>query len=256
MIDREGKYIYCIISAKEDRTFGPIGMGGRCDKVSTIGIDDLAMVISAHPLAKLVVSRDNILAHEKVIEEVMKEHTVLPVRFCTIASSADEIRSLLFNRYREFKNLLTDMDHKVELGVKGLWKDMDIIFREIAEESKEIKKIRRMPKGDVQRENIQASIEVGKLVEAALKHKKAEDAERIVAALKTSAFDYKLNTTIGDGMFMNGSFLVSKGREKEFDNVMEEVSDAYKERIWFLYAGPWPPYNFVNITIYQEEWER
>lgn len=256
MIDREGKYIYCIINAKQDRAFGPIGVGGRGDEVSTIGIYDLAMVISTHPLTKLVVNRDNILAHEKVIEEVMKEHTVLPVRFCTIASSTDEIRSLLSKRYREFENLLRDMDHKVELGVKGLWKDMDIIFREIAQESKEIKNIKRTLKGDVEQENIQAKIELGKLVEAALNNKKEEDAERIVDLLKASAFDYKLNNTIGDGMFMNGSFLVSKGREKEFDNVMEEVSDAYKERMRFLYAGPLPPYNFVNVTIYQEEWEK
>ena len=183
-MDREGKYIYCIINAKQDRAFGPIGVGGRGDEVSTIGIDDLAMVISNHPLTKLVVNRENILAHEKVIEEVMKEHTVLPVRFCTIASSTDEIRSLLFKRYREFENLLRDMDHKVELGVKGLWKDMDIIFREIAEESKEIKNIKRTLKGDVEQENIQAKIELGKLVEAALKNKKEEDAERIVDAIK------------------------------------------------------------------------
>ena len=132
-MEQEGKYIYCIIGTEQDRDFGPIGIGSRGDKVNTIGADDLAMVISSHPLMKLVVNRENLLAHEKVIEEVMKEYTVLPVRFCTIASSADEIRGLLFKRYREFKNLLRDMDHKVELGVKGLWKDMDGIFKEIAE---------------------------------------------------------------------------------------------------------------------------
>ena len=255
-MDREGKYIYCIINAKQERTFGPIGIGGRGDEVSTIGMDDLAMVTSAYPLTKLVINRENILAHEKVIEEVMKEHTVLPVRFCTIASSTDEIRSLLFKRYREFKNLLRDMDHKVELGVKGLWKNMSIIFREIVEESKEIENIKRALNGDAREENLQAIIELGKLVETALKTKKEEDAERVVDVLRATAFDYKLNTAVGDGMFMNASFLVGKGREKEFDNVMEEVSDAYKERVRFLYGGPWPPYNFVNITIYQEEWER
>ena len=130
-MEQEGKYIYCIIGTEQDRDFGPIGIGSRGDKVNTIGADDLAMVISSHPLMKLVVNRENLLAHEKVIEEVMKEYTVLPVRFCTIASSADEIRGLLFKRYREFKNLLRDMDHKVELGVKGLWKDMDGISKEI-----------------------------------------------------------------------------------------------------------------------------
>ena len=255
-MEHEGKYIYCIIGTEQDRDFGPIGVGGRCDKVSTIGADDLAMVISSHPLMKLVVNRENILAHEKVIEEVMKEYAVLPVRFCTIASSTDEIRSLLFKRYREFKNLLKDMDHKVELGVKGLWKDMDGIFMEIAEENKEIAKIKKRLTRNPGQKDMRAKVELGKLVEAALKKKKDGEAERIVAALNASAFDYKLNNTIGDDMFINASFLVSKGREKEFDNIMEELSETYKDRMKFLYVGPLPPYNFVNITIYQEEWEK
>jgi hypothetical protein len=255
-MEQEGKYIYCIIGTEQDRDFGPIGIGSRGDKVNTIGADDLAMVISSHPLMKLVVNRENLLAHEKVIEEVMKEYTVLPVRFCTIASSADEIRGLLFKRYREFKNLLRDMDHKVELGVKGLWKDMDGIFKEIAEENKEIKRIKRRLKGDIKQKDMQAKVGLGKLVEAALKNKKNREAEKIVDALRAASFDYKLNNAIADEMFINASFLVSKGREKEFDNIMEELSETYKDRMKFLYVGPLPPYNFVNITIYQEEWEK
>ena len=181
-MEQEGKDIYCIISTQQDRDFGPIGIGGRGDKVCTIGADDLAMVISCYPLTKLVVNRDNVLAHEKVIEEVMKEYSVLPVRFCTIASSADEIRSLLFKRYREFKNLLSDVDHKVELGVKVLWKDMDGIFKEIAEEDRDIKKIKRRLKGETKQNDIHAKIELGKLVAAALKNKKDGEADKIVGA--------------------------------------------------------------------------
>ena len=125
----EGKYIYCIIETKIERNFGPIGIGGNGDEVSTISYRNLSVVISNSPMTKYVVSRENLLAHERVVEEVMKEFTVLPVRFCTIASNADEIRSLLDRRYREFKNLLRDMDHKIELGVKGLWKNMETIFK-------------------------------------------------------------------------------------------------------------------------------
>jgi len=129
-MEKEGKYIYCIIATSQERNFGPIGIGERGDDVLTIGYNDLSMVMSNHPIVKFVVNRENMLAHEKVIEEVMKEFDgVLPVRFGTIASSADEIRNLLDRRYREFKTLLRDMDHKVELGVKGIWKDMDVIFK-------------------------------------------------------------------------------------------------------------------------------
>lgn len=256
-MEKEGKYIYCIIGTKQERNFGPIGIGGRGDEVLTIGYNDLSMVVSSHPMTKFVVNRENMLNHEKVIEEVMREFdSVLPVRFGTIAANADEIRNLLDRRYREFKNALRDMDHKVELSVKGLWKNMDAIFKEVVEENKEIKKSKIKILNDRGRKNIQAKMEIGRMVELALVKKKEREAEKIVDALKRTAFDHRVNNIFGEEMFMNAAFLVDKGREKEFDNIMDDLNDEYKDRIKFMYAGPLPVFNFVNITIYPEEWEK
>ncbi|OGL45047.1 MAG: gas vesicle synthesis GvpLGvpF [Candidatus Schekmanbacteria bacterium RBG_16_38_10] len=256
-MEKEGKYIYCIIGTKQERNFGPMGIGGRGDEVLTIGYDELSMVVSSHPMTKFVVNRENMLAHEKVIEGVMKEFdSVLPVRFGTIASNADEIRNLLNRRYREFKNLLRDTDHKVELGVKGIWRNMGVIFKEIVEENKEIKKSKEKIQEDSSKKNTQAKMEVGKMVEQALAKKKEKEAERVVDALRRTSVDYRLNKTISDEMFMNTAFLVDKGREKEFDNLMDDLSDEYKERIKFMYTGPLPVFNFVNISVYPEEWEK
>ena len=259
----EGKYIYCIIETKAERNFGPIGIGGRGDEVTTLSHKDLSMVISNSPMTKYVVSQENLLAHEMVIEEVMKEFTVLPVRFCTIASNADEIRNLLDRRYREFKNLLRDMDHKIELGTKGLWKNMDLIFKEIIKENQEIKRLKEKMQNDKGKKkfsstktSLEAKVEVGKLVEEALKEKKDKEAEKIEETLRRAAIDYKRNKTIGDEMFINAAFLIDRGREKEFDNIMEDLSEEFKDRIKFMYTGPLPPYNFVNLTIYPEEWEK
>jgi len=268
-MEKEGKYIYCILGTSQERNFGPIGIGGKGDEVLTVGYQDLSMVVSNHPMSKFVVNRENMLAHEKVIEEVMKEfNSVLPVRFGTVASGADEIRNLLDRRYREFKNLLRDMDHKVELGVKGIWKNMDLIFKEIAEENREIKRLKEKiqnnpPLPPFSKEGlggfsngVQAKTEIGKMVEQALAEKKGKEAEKIVDTLRRTAIEYKLNKTVGDEMFMNAAFLVDKGREKEFDNIMDDLSDEFKNRIKFMYAGPLPVFNFVNIVIYPEEWEK
>jgi hypothetical protein len=262
-MQQQGKYIYCIIETKIERNFGPIGIGGRGDEVSTISYRDLGMVISNSPMTQYVISRENLLAHEKIVEEVMKESTVLPVRFCTIASNPDEIRNLLDRRHREFKILLRDMDHKIELGIKGLWKNMEVIFKEITEENREIKKLKdnlQKSKGRKAifstRAFLEAKMEVGKLVEEALKRKKEKETEKIVEALRRTAFDHKLNKTIGDEMFINAAFLVDRGWEKEFDNIMDDLNEEHKNRIKFMYAGPLPPYNFVNITIHPEEWEK
>jgi len=256
-VEKEGKYIYCIIGAKQERNFGPIGIGGRGDEVSTISYDDLSMVAGNCLMSKLEVSRQNLLAHEKVIEEVMKEFdSVLPVRFGTIASGADEIRNLLDRRCREFKTALRDMEHKIELGVKGIWKNMDVVFKEIVEENKDIKKMKEKLQNDKTKKNIQAKMEIGKMVAQSLERKKEKEAEKIVDTLRRTVVNYKLNKTMGDEMFMNAAFLVDKGREKEFDNIMDDLSEEYKNRVKFMYVGPLPVYNFINIVIYPEEWER
>ncbi|MBI5242774.1 MAG: GvpL/GvpF family gas vesicle protein [Elusimicrobia bacterium] len=254
-MEKEGKYAYCIIATKQERNFGPIGING-CE-VLTIGYDDLSMVVSNHPLAKLAVNRETMLTHAKVIEEVMKEFDgVLPVRFGTIASDADEIRNLLDRRRREFKSALRNLDRKVELGVKGAWVDMGVIFKEIVKENRDIRRMKRKIQSDAGAKNVPAKTETGKMVEAALQKKKADEASKIAEALRRTSIDFKLNKTGGDSQFMNASFLVDKGREKEFDNIMDDLSAENRGRILFHYAGPLPAFNFVNIAIYPEEWEK
>jgi len=255
-MNKEGKYIYCIIETKQERNFGPVIMGGKDNEVQTIGYDDLSMVVSTHSIEKLTVDEENLLAHEKVIEKVMKEFdSVLPVRFGSIAASSDEVRNLLDRRHREFKSLLRDMDHKVELGVKGMWKDMDIIFEEIVKENEGIRKAKKDIEKGERKKNIRAKTEIGKMVEQSLMKKKEREAEKILDALRRTAVEYKLNKTFGDEMFMNAAFLVTKGREKEFDNIMDDLSDEYNNRIKFKYTGPLPVFNFATTTIYPEEWE-
>ena len=64
--------------------------------------------------------------------------------------------------------------------------------------------------------------------------------------------------TIGDEMFRDSAtFLVDKGREKEFDNIMDDFNNEYKNRIKIYVRSFFTLcFNFVNIVIYPEEWER
>ena len=253
---KEGKYIYGVIETKQERNFGPLGIGERGDEVMTIGYDDLSMIVSNYPMVKVAASRENLLAHQKVIEKAMMEFdSVLPVRFGTIASSADEIRNLMDKRRMEFKIALNDMQYKVELGVKGIWKNMQGIFDEIVKENTIIKKRKEALKRG-SGNNTRETIELGRLVKSALDEKKEKETDDIISRLRRSCCEYKLNITAGDEMFINAAFLVSKSREKEFDNIMDDLNDQYQKRVKFLYAGPLPVFNFVNIVIYPEEWEK
>src|SRR3989338_7892797 len=92
--ERDGKYIYCIIDG---------------DKVCTICSGGIGAVVSNAPLKKYRVSRDNTMAHEKAIEAAMKENSVLPVRFCTIAKDEEQIKKILETECDKFKDLLIKM---------------------------------------------------------------------------------------------------------------------------------------------------
>ncbi len=256
-MQRDGKYIYCIIASDYDVNLGAIGVGGRGDLVSAIGFEGLSMVVSDHPLSRFVVNPENMLAHQKVIEAVMKEfRSVLPIRFGTIAATPDEIRNLLNRRYSEFMELLRQFENKVELNVRGTWKNMGMIYKEIDNEYSELKDIR----ADIERLDDKGKrnlkiIEAGNLVEQALIEKKQKETDRIIDAFRRSVFQFKLNKTNGNAMFMNTAFLVNSGREVEFDNIMSELGNQYEDRSDFVYTAQLPIFNFIDLKIFPEKWE-
>ena len=245
----EGQYVYCIIDTGEARNFGPIGIGDHGEPVTTIAYREFSAVVSSVPMTKYVVSKETMVAHERVIEIVMRDYTVLPVRFCTVAPNAEEIRSLLRRRYLEFKKLLRELDNKVELGLKALWKDMAAIFNQIVEQNEEIKAVRDKAMAHSTEKASQGKRAVSKMVMLVLEDKKAKETEVLLHPLGQTSSDFCLNRTYGDDMLMNAAFLVDRAREKEFDSAVEKLASQCGDRIEFKYVGPAPPYSFVNIVV-------
>ncbi len=256
-MQKDGKYVYCIIATSYECNFGPIGIGGRGDLVSTTGFEGLSMVVSDHPLNHFVLNPENILAHQKVIEAVMTQFSsVIPVRFGTVAATPDEIRNLLNRRYSELNELLERFENKVEYNLKSTWRNMGIIYNEIDKENKELKKLRsKIEKLKDEAERNKLILEAGHLIEHALQQKKESEAEDIVSAFRKTVVSHKHNKTSGESMFMNTAFLLSKGREVEFDNIMTTLGENFKDRCDFFYTGPLPIFNFTDLRILPEKWE-
>ncbi|MBI1910912.1 MAG: GvpL/GvpF family gas vesicle protein [Deltaproteobacteria bacterium] len=247
----ESNYLYCIIGTDEARNFGPIGIGGGEIEVTTLGFEGISCVISRSPQLEYTLNRENLLAHQKVIEKVMKEYTVLPVRFSTIADSPENIRGLLRKRQREFKNLLSEMEGKIELGLKAMWSDMKQVFREIQETDNEIRKIKYKMAAGGNGGAYHERISLGTMVASALQRKKDEEAEIILSLFRDISVDIKSNKVHGDNMFLNAAFLIDGIRAAEFDSRIRELDEKSNERMKLKYVGPVPIFNFVNIIV---EW--
>ncbi len=248
----EGIYLYCIIGTDEAINFGDIGIGGRGDAVTAVAYEAISAVISKSSETKYILNRENLLSHQSVIERVMKDYTVLHVRFSTIADSIEDIRGVLRKRYEEFKNMLRDMDNKIELGIKAVWKDMDVVFQEILQEDEEIKQLRDRIAAMPCAKTYGDRINLGKIVQAGLNSKKEAEADKMMNLLKHISVDTRTNQVYGDNMVLNAAFLVDMARIKEFDAMVQAIDADYRERMRLKYIVPVPPFKFVNIVV---EWK-
>jgi len=264
----KGKYIYCIVGTKKNRKdllndkykfrkkYNSPGIGGQNNEVYDISYQDIAAVVSSSPDISYSISRKNLICHQKVLEELMEDYTVLPVRFDTVASSKNGVcaeerikEEVLEGRYNEFKELLAKMDNKVELGIKASWIDMKMIFQEIVEENRDIKKLRNNLLSKSIDRPYGKKATLGEMVMQALKGKKSKEERDILNVFKDNYVDKRINKVFGDKMITNLSFLVEKPKIKEFDRLVDKLNTIYKERIKFKYMCSTPPINFIELVI-------
>ncbi len=250
---KEGKYIYCIINSDQPQSFGPLGIGGRGDEVYTICFDDIAALVSNAPIKKYRISRENSLTHEKAIETVMAEHTVLPVRFATVTEDEEKVMKILEAEYERFKELLNQMKDKTELGVKAIFKE-DVVYKDILEKYKDIKVLKEEITALPPEKTYHQRMKIGEMVEAALQQEKQIVEEDILNTLSPLAVEVKTDNPYGELMIINAAFLVEKEKEAEFDHQVQELSNKYGEKVNFKFVGTLPPFNFVNITINTEDY--
>jgi len=188
------------------------------------------------------------LSHERVIEKVMCEHTVLPVRFCTIAHDEETVRKVLRKEHDRFDVLLQRMHGKKELGLKVMFKK-EAIYSDILKNYKDIRnlkqKISELPAARTYYERSR----IGQMVEQALQSEKETVKQTILDALSPLAVDRRLNAPYGELMIVSAAFLVEVSREAEFDRAVDELAETLTEKTKFKYVGTVPPFNFVNLTI-------
>jgi len=246
------KYLYCIIPCSDNRTFDADVIGNGGGVVHTVCHQDLAVVVSDSPVRQYESTRRNMMAHEKAIERVMKEFTLLPVRFGTVTDSTSpvhDIQKLLGSRFAEFEKLLRDMGGKVELGLKAFWRDEKTIFEEIVAENTDIRRLRNSLSGKSPEATHFDRIRLGEMVKEALNRKRAGEAARILQPLRRVAHSVRENEALGDRMVVNAAFLVDRSKEPEFDQAVSKLDEQFGERLVLKYIGLAPPYNFVNIVV-------
>jgi hypothetical protein len=198
--------------------------------VTGTGIEDRPlMAIHDPPLTAVVsdyarsteLSKNNLWVYERVIEELMSDHTVLPARFGSVFADGDAVARMLSERREEFSARLEQVRGAVELAVRASWSGGQAM-------------------------SMTARSGTDYLQRRLVPYREARDlAACIDTALRELARAGWCRVLTRPTEPVTAAYLVDRERIPEFVGRVQEAQAAI-EGAQLVCTGPWPPYSFVG----------
>ena len=254
----DGRTIYGFVQCEEPHSFGSIGIGGR--EVYTLPLENISALISRHEqtgfddLPKETLLR-NLTTYQSVIEQVMKEQPVIPVKFGTFIERDEAVIRILKQGKEQIARCLKDMCNKIELDVVVLWSDLDAILAEIGQ-TEEIKALKEAATKRPEKNVFEMRIQAGKRVKALLDRKRESIQSVIMPPLLSMALKHCSHSLMDDSMIMNAAFLIDSKNAARLEGVVAGLDRHYEDTLNFRMIGPLPPYSFQTFEIKTADYDQ
>jgi hypothetical protein len=236
-------YLYGIIDSSnqiKESIFGLEGAG-----VYNIPFCDIGAVVSEICQPTQKVTDGAVLEHEAVVEKLMENSTVLPVRFQTIIGGRDNLLSMMQSYYRDFKDNLERLYNKLEFGVKVIWTADKIKENIIKTFNKEQQK--NLESGSSPSKKFMKDKFDKYKIDKEFKAKADKFIKVMDIFFSKFAVEKRIEKLKTENLLMDAVYLVEKDKEGNFREAFEHVKSARLD-FKYLFSGPWPAYNFVVLS--------
>ena len=244
--ERNGRYLYAVISGSEDRSFGSFGIDGH--NVYAISDGFISAVVSDVPNEKIRPERRHLAAHQEVLKRLMEESTPLPMSFGIIADGPRAIEKILSLNREAFLGQLHRVAGKVEMGLRVAL-DVPNIFDYFISTHPELRSARDRYFGAHREPSQEDKIELGRMFDRILTEDRENHAEKVEEVLSPYCFEIKRSKCRNEDEIMNLACLVEREAQARFEEGVFEAAGLFDNNFAFDYNGPWAPHNFVEIDL-------
>lgn len=200
-------------------------------------------------------TKRNVKAHHAVIMELKKHGTVIPLRFATILLSMENLQRMMKDYYKRFMGLLVQLKNKQELGIKVFFNyekaksALRVSDRAVARSTANALAAPQGMQWYLEKKNQTMLREkISDTVETKLRQILDTFDKKSVKSTLNSPYPMVSDPEKGE-MVLSGAFLVNSNYVGNFSDTAGEMSQKMeKEGFSIELTGPWPPYNFVNIS--------
>jgi len=230
----------------EVHVFGVISAAdGAPSGARTIAHRDVAAIVNeAQP--DRTVATALLRAHSRILEEVAREATVLPVRFGTVmADDRAVVDEFLAPSHDLLAARLAELAGKVQLSVKAFYEE-EALLRGVVEGSPTIARLSERVRGLSPDAGYYERIRLGELVSAEIERVRERDAAVVFGQLEPLAVDAANEPISTPDSAVNAAFLVERTRMDEFSAAVARLGKELEGRMRLRYVGPQPPYSFAG----------
>jgi hypothetical protein len=236
-------YVYGIVDVEHPCQTDDIeGVGEPPTRLRRMDAGRVAAVVGDAP-AELRAKRRDVTAHQHVLEELMKQGTILPMRFGVVARDEESLRDELVEDNEIHLAMLGALEGRIEFNVKAFC-DEDELVREVATSDPTIRRLR-----SERATSVEDRIELGQHVAAAIETRYDDIGKQLVETLDPLAVRCVPGPSVR-GAAVNVSFLVDRERTPEFVATVDRLDARLGPDVRLQRIGPLPPYSFVDM---QEE---
>jgi len=240
-------YIYAIVTHPQaNGRYGPIGVEGG--EVYLVSEGPLAAVVSDVPGEKIRPERRHLAAHHGVHKQLMAHGNMLPMSFGTMADGLNAIRRILRMNQAAFLEQLRRVEGKAEMSLRAVW-DVTDIFGYFVLIHPELRSLRDELFGGAREPSQDGKIELGRLFDRILKEDRAACTQRVLEVLAPRCSEIKETPPRTEREVMNLACLVARDGMKGFEEGVFEAAKPFDDNYSFDYTGPWPPYNFADVSL-------
>jgi hypothetical protein len=187
---------------------------------------------------------DALWAHERVVERLMAERAVLPMRFGSQFAGEAALRLALASRHDELLSALDGVRGRVELAVRAMLAAGPLRSDAPAAAGVEAAAGAEATEGrHTGREYLRAKLELRDREEAA--------GAALHAPLAALAVAARRRRGLAPGELLHGAYLVERPVVGEFRAVAQRLQREQRDTA-VLCTGPWPPYSFVEVDVGSE----
>jgi hypothetical protein len=253
-----GIYVYAIIPAVNPKPFEVASLSPADPRVGTIRWDGLAAVVGAAPLLDFhALPREDavryLLAHQRVVEAVMRTAPTLPVKFGTILPDEAAVVSLLMRGKAVLAPRLAELAEHVQIELIVSW-SLEQVLREIAAEDSIVRLKAEVAAQPLEATN-DARVALGRIVKESIDRRRAAYRNRIMAALRPIVADLVENALMDDRMVANVALLLPDRANEAFDRQLAELDGEFEGRLNFRSVGPLPPSSFATVEVTLQSYE-